>query len=405
MIHIVHDNVPTFLCSLRSKAYSILRFVCEAQLMGLILRRLRCNVVRITLVTSSVLATFQTGPGAKAWAPKLRRQQGQIRLQNHHQFHSTTRLSLNRFLFDPIELDSASSFSWPTVTIPKDDYRTVHAAKILGLHNGDTVRAGVVIDPDDDDNNNKENKCSQQYAGLITDTATVQWIPEGKVKKAQPLGNGDPPGSLQITLHDLHAPPAVSPTPPISLILALPRPLQLNRLLPMICQMGVDHLVLTHAQKVPRDYFGSHLFRHPNRLRERLVEGLCQASVDVRLPRVTVVKNLRHFLHDDLDRLFPLTTHARVMAHPERVVVPGSHVTVPVVGRFDDNVQFPLSANRRVVLAVGPEGGWAEPEELDLLTQTFHFQTVTLGPRVLRSDVAVVALMALAHEACRCDSE
>ena len=69
-----------------------------------------------------------------------------------HYFHSTTCLRLNRFLFDPNELDPQNGegnddeMPTPTVTIPKDDYRTIHAAKILGLRNGDTVRAGIVMD-------------------------------------------------------------------------------------------------------------------------------------------------------------------------------------------------------------------------------------------------------------------
>lgn len=46
-----------------------------------------------------------------------------------------------------------------------------------------------------------------------------------------------------------------------------------------------------------------------------------------------------------------------------------------------------------------PEGGWEEPNELDLFEQ-HRFQKVTLGTRVLRSDVAVVSLLALANEVC-----
>ena len=46
-----------------------------------------------------------------------------------------------------------------------------------------------------------------------------------------------------------------------------------------------------------------------------------------------------------------------------------------------------------------PEGGWEEPKELDLFEKN-GFQKVTMGTRVLRSDVAVVSLLALAHEIC-----
>jgi hypothetical protein len=41
-------------------------------------------------------------------------------------------------------------------------------------------------------------------------------------------------------------------------------------------------------------------------------------------------------------------------------------------------------------------GGWDEPFELELFAE-HGFQAVTLGNRVLRSDVAVNSLLALAH--------
>ena len=45
----------------------------------------------------------------------------------------------------------------------------------------------------------------------------------------------------------------------------------------------------------------------------------------------------------------------------------------------------------------GPEGGWNQFER-DLLA-AHGFAGVTLGARTLRSDTAVVALLALVHEA------
>jgi RsmE family RNA methyltransferase len=53
-----------------------------------------------------------------------------------------------------------------------------------------------------------------------------------------------------------------------------------------------------------------------------------------------------------------------------------------------------------MVVAVGPEGGWDEPEEIERFTDRHCFQKVTLGQRTLRSDCAVVSLLALAHDAC-----
>lgn len=167
--------------------------------------------------------------------------------------------------------------------------------------------------------------------------------------------------------------------------------LQLGRMLPMISQMGVDHLILTAADKVPKDYFGSHLFRKPEKLQDLMIEGLCQAG-DVRLPKLTVIRNLRRFLDENLDDMFPSEEYARVIAHPKRANDTKDPLRM-------SQVQFPKTAPPRMVVAVGPEGGWTEPDELDLF-QKLGFQQCTLGTRTLRSDCAVVSLLGLAHEVC-----
>jgi 16S rRNA (uracil1498-N3)-methyltransferase len=45
-------------------------------------------------------------------------------------------------------------------------------------------------------------------------------------------------------------------------------------------------------------------------------------------------------------------------------------------------------------LAIGPEGGWT-PEEMSLFTQ-HEWQSVTLGPRILRAETAAIAAIAIA---------
>ena len=39
-----------------------------------------------------------------------------------------------------------------------------------------------------------------------------------------------------------------------------------------------------------------------------------------------------------------------------------------------------------MLVTIGPEGGWEEPHELDMFKQ-LGFQRVSLGSRVLRSDI------------------
>ena len=282
------------------------------------------------------------------------------------------------------------------MTLPKDYYRTIHIAKILGLHNVDSLRAGTVINPSDEED---------EFAGLLTDDATITWLPEGKIKKAEPTKNGDPPGSLCISipqppktyLSTQSSDEGMDDTPKVYLLLALPRPLQLSRILPMVSQLGVDQLILTNAMKVPKDYFGSHIFRKPEVLRGLLMEGLAQSG-DVRLPNVHVTKRLKVFVEDELDELFPPEEVVRVIAHPQRRDIDGREVG-PAPLRMTD-IEFPKSDKpRRLLVAVGPEGGWKEPYELDMFRDK-GFQQITLGTRVLRSDVAVVSLLSLAHEVC-----
>ena len=267
----------------------------------------------------------------------------------HRHYHKSSHLQLNRILFDTSEIDelgpSSGKESLATVTLPKDDYRTKHVAKILGLQSGDNLRAGSVRSPNDIDN---------ELAGLVTDDATIQWLPEGKIKKAQPTKNGEPPGSLQISIPHpplttlFNATQTTQDIPPVSLLLALPRPLQLGRILPMISQFGVDHLVLCNAKKVPKDYFGSHIFRKPEVLRGMLVEGLA-ISGDVQLPNVTVTKRLKIFIEDELDVLFPREEYARVIAHPRRK----GDVDERGELRMSD-IKFPASNGpKRILVAVG----------------------------------------------------
>jgi 16S rRNA U1498 N3-methylase RsmE len=51
---------------------------------------------------------------------------------------------------------------------------------------------------------------------------------------------------------------SINDRPKVDLVLALPRPLRLERLLPVISCMGVGRLVLIGASKVEKGYFGKH---------------------------------------------------------------------------------------------------------------------------------------------------
>lgn len=177
---------------------------------------------------------------------------------------------------------------------------------------------------------------------------------------------------------------SIGPTPPrsaVDLLLALPRPKVLHRLWAQLAALGVGHIILTNAERVERHYFDTHVI-DPATYRPLLLEGLQQAR-DTRVPTVHVHRRFRILVEDDLDQL--AGDALRIVADPAASVPLSSTVHA--------------SDRARVLLAIGPEGGWNR-FELDLLS-AHGFTHVGLGPRTLRSDTACVALLALVHDAMR----
>jgi 16S rRNA (uracil1498-N3)-methyltransferase len=169
--------------------------------------------------------------------------------------------------------------------------------------------------------------------------------------------------------------------PLIDVLLALPRPKVMRRLWAQLAALGVGRIMLTNAERVERHYFDTHVIG-PEAFRPLLIEGLQQAR-DTRMPDVSVHRRFRPLVEDELDRLCPSTL--RLVADPGVTTSPSDAVRA--------------TPGRRVLLAIGPEGGWNQ-FELDLLRRR-GFSPVSLGPRTLRSDTACVALLAVVRDAQR----
>jgi 16S rRNA (uracil1498-N3)-methyltransferase len=114
----------------------------------------------------------------------------------------------------------------------------------------------------------------------------------------------------------------------------------------------------------------------PECYRPLLVEGLQQAQ-DTRLPRVSIHRKFKVFVEDDLDGVSG--GGVRIVADPTATRQPGE-----VIRR---------NPGERILLAVGPEGGWSS-FELRLLG-SHGFQPVGTGSRTLRTDTACIALLSL----------
>lgn len=196
------------------------------------------------------------------------------------------------------------------------------------------------------------------------DTLRVGMV-DGLAGEASLLSLGRDEAVLRLTL-DQPPPPKL----PLTLLLGLPRPKMLRRILQTVAAMGVGRLVLMNSYRVEKSFWDSP-WLEPAAMREQLVLGLEQAR-DTVLPEVLVEPLFKPFVEDRL----PALAQGRrcLVAHPSGAV------------------PCPVACNAPLVLAIGPEGGFI-PYEVDKLAAA-GFEAVHLGPRILRVETAVPALVA-----------
>lgn len=175
-------------------------------------------------------------------------------------------------------------------------------------------------------------------------------------------------GGLARVRYTLSEPPP--PAVPVRLVLALPRPPMLRRILGHATALGIKWLVLLHTARVEKSFWSSHSLR-PAAVREQLQLGLEQAR-DTVLPDVQLCPRFLPFVEDQLDAW--AGEGRRLVAEP--------------------GPDTPMASGSRepTTVAVGPEGGFV-PFELEALAAR-GFTAVSLGPRILRVETAVVALLA-----------
>ncbi len=161
------------------------------------------------------------------------------------------------------------------------------------------------------------------------------------------------------------SPPAVAN---IDIVLAMPRPKVLRKILSVISPLGIGRLVLVNSFRVEKSYFDSPLLQ-PEAIRSELELGLEQGR-DTRLPEVLVRKRFKPFVEDEMAVFWK--DCQKLVAHPSAVLQWNGQDT---------------NGPNSVVLAIGPEGGWI-PYEVDLLA-AHGFKKVSFGPRILRVETAI----------------
>ena len=187
---------------------------------------------------------------------------------------------------------------------------------------------------------------------------------DGLMGEGEILEINDEFATLAISLHQ--SPPDKLP---LSLVLALPRPKMLRRILRTIAELGVPELHLINSYHVEKSYWQSPVLKQ-DALREYLLQGLEQ-SRDTQVPRVHHHHAFKPFVEDNLPGM--IRGGDALLAHP------GEHSPCP------------RHISGETLLVIGPEGGFI-PYEVDKL-QSAGCNVVSLGPRILRVENAVTSLL------------
>jgi len=173
----------------------------------------------------------------------------------------------------------------------------------------------------------------------------------------------------------------------LTVILALPRPKVLRRLIMDMTSLGVNKLIIVNSYRTQnqKSYWQSPLLE---RIDEFIFEGLQQAIDTVPL-EIEFKKRFKPFVEDEfpallLDKNGYKEQGNAVIAHP---YASQSWKT------YLDNVNCKSRniGNMPKVLCIGAEGGWID-YEVDLLCQQ-GCTSVSLGQRILRTETVVSVLL------------
>jgi RsmE family RNA methyltransferase len=174
---------------------------------------------------------------------------------------------------------------------------------------------------------------------------------------------------VQLQVHLDQAPP---PRHRFDVVLALPRPKMLRRILRTVAEFGVANLHLLHTARVEKSYWQSPLLR-PAKVQEALLAGM-ERSSDTIAPAVHLHKRFRPFVED---RLVDLCAGRRCW-----------------IAQMEAPLALTDAPPDPAVVMIGPEGGFV-PFELELAERVIA-QRVHLGARVLSVDTALPAALAQA---------
>lgn len=156
---------------------------------------------------------------------------------------------------------------------------------------------------------------------------------------------------------------------PLTLIIGLPRPKMLKRIIQTAATMGVKELYFINSWKVEKSFWQSPWLSE-HKILDNCILGLEQAK-DTVMPNIHLRKRFKPFVEDELENISEGSL--RLLAHPLT------------------EKPCPADIKTQTTLVIGPEGGFT-PYEISKLEEA-GFETVHLGERILRVETAVPVLL------------
>jgi len=233
-----------------------------------------------------------------------------------------------------------------------------HCQKVLKVSIGDTLQVGLL----------NHLLGSAKVLSICTENERIIVDPEFK---------NTPPPALNLTI-----------------ILALPRPKVLKRLLQNLAELGVKKIILINAYKVEKSYWQSPVIDKAN---DFFKLGLEQAK-DCVLPEIHLEKLFKPFVEDRLPALIAESTQAFV-AHPYSTSNTQANNQSDSINLKDiQPTSAPASSTLQAsdIVVIGPEGGFI-PYEIEKLIAA-GCKTCSLGQRIYRVEHAVNLLCHQYHK-------
>ncbi len=163
-----------------------------------------------------------------------------------------------------------------------------------------------------------------------------------------------------------------SPSPiPLTLIVALPRPQMIKRILQTVAMMGVKQLIFFKSARVEKSFWQSPVLQE-SEIQKQLILGLEQGKTTY-LPTVSLSKNFNFFIQNML---------------PELLDSKHCYIT-----DFNATIKLgALNTTKENAVIIGPEGGFTQ-NEVDVF-QSLSCIPLNMGERVLKVETAVTSIAA-----------